>query len=251
MIRNYSAISLRSTPFQEGGGAVVSFLNEHGERLVGFAKAVKRPSSKWVANFEPLSLVNLSLFGKEYTEVQRVTRCDLVHSPLILGHLESNLVVACLADIFDRTAKTGVEDARLFRLLSVCAQAIKAKPDQAMAVLAYSEHWLLHCLGLLPHPRFCGCCGDDVKPLAQFAEEYGWRCTSCVTINAQVIFPAGIREHLRLLRTSSAGDAPDPECNEASRVITKLLRRRLQSELGNIQSYSVMNQLLAVPDENS
>lgn len=248
MIHTYSAIILRPTPFHDGGGLVVSFLSEYGERLVGFARAAKRPSSKWVASFEPLNLVNLSLFGKEHTEVQRVTRCDLVHSPLILGHLESNLVIACLADIFDRIAKAGVEDARLFRLLSVCTYAIKLRPERAMAVLAYSEHWVLHCLGLLPHPRLCGHCGSDTEPLVQFEEEYGWRCSACTNTRHQLVFPIGVREHLRILRTCSAAEAPDPNINEASMVITNVLRKRLKSELGNVQSYIVLEQVLAVPN---
>jgi DNA repair protein RecO len=224
---------------------IVSFLNDHGERLVGFAKSAQKPSSKWVANFEPLSLVNLSLFGKEQSEIQRVTRCDLLHSPLILGHLESNLVIGCLADIFDRTAKVGVEDPRLFRLLSACTYALKSQPDHAMAILAYCEHWMLHCLGLLPHPRLCGYCGDDVEPLIQFTEEYGWRCNACTVVSPQIAFPEGIREYLRLLRTSSATEAPNPNTNKASRTITSLLRKRLQLELGNTQSYIVMNQVLS------
>jgi len=247
VINNYSAITLKSTAFQDGGDLVVSFLSEYGERLVGFARAVKRPSSKWVANFEPLSLVKLSLFGREHAEVHRVTRCDLVHSPLALGHLESNLVVACLADIFDRTAKAGVEDVRLFRLLSACTHALKINPERAMAVLAYGEHWLLHCLGLLSHPRFCGYCGNDTEPLAQFTEEYGWRCVACSGGDYRSHFPSGIREHLRILRTCQAVEAPNPCANEAAMVITDILRKRLKVELGNVQSYSVMEQVLSTP----
>jgi DNA repair protein RecO len=222
----------------------VSFLNERGERLVGFAKAAKNPSSKWVANFEPLSLVNLSLFGREHTEIQRVTRCDLVHSPLMLGHLESNLVIACLADIFDKAAKAGIEDERLFRLLSACVRALKLCPERAMAILAYGEHWLLHCLGLLSHPRLCGYCGNDTESLVQFVEEYGWRCAACTKISPHLAFPMGVREHLRILRTCVAEEAPNPNSNEASRFITDILRKRLCSELGNVQSYIVMEQVL-------
>ena len=249
MIHDYSAITLRSTPFQDGGGLVVSFLSEYGERLVGIAKAAKRPSSKWVANFEPLSLVNLSLFGKEHTEVQRVTKCDLIHSPLILGHLESNLIVACLADVFDKIAKAGIEDARLFRLLSTCTNALKLQPGRAMAILAYSEHWILHCLGLLSHPRLCGYCGNSKEPLVQFTEEHGWRCGACTKVNHKLIFPMGVREHLQILRTCSAIDAPNPDISEASKTITRTLRKRLRSELGNIQSYSIMEQVLVVPNK--
>jgi len=155
MIRTHTAIVLRPTPFQEGG-LVVSFLTEHGERLVGLAKGAKKPSAKWVSSFEPLSLVVVSFFGKEHVELRRITRCELQHSPLILGHLESNLVVACLADLFDRLAKEGMEDERLFRLLSACSRALKRTPDRALAILAYAEHWLLHCLGLLRARRAPG-----------------------------------------------------------------------------------------------
>jgi DNA repair protein RecO len=243
MLRTHTAIVLRPTPFQEGG-LVVSFLTEHGERLVGLAKGAKKATAKWVSNFEPLGLVNLSLFGKEQVEVRRVTRCDLVHSPLTLGHLESNLVVACLADVFDRVAKEGVEDPRLFRLLSACARVLKAEPDRAMAVLAYGEHWVLHCLGLLPHPRLCGRCGGGEAPLVLLTEEHGWCCAACTPVDPREAFPPGVREHLRLLRTASAAEAPDPAAGPAAVAVTRLLRDRLRRELGEPRSYGILERLL-------
>jgi DNA repair protein RecO (recombination protein O) len=244
MIRTHAAIVLRPTPFDEGG-LVVSFLTEHGERLTGLARGAKKPSAKWVSAFEPLSLVTVSFFGKEHAEIRRITRCELRHSPLVLGHLESNLVVACLADLFDRIAQEGVEDERLFRLLSACARALKQAPDRAMAVLAYAEHWLLHCLGLLPHPRICGRCGREDAPLALFTEEHGWCCTACTPVDPAEALPPGIREHLRLLRTASAEEAPDPERDDAARAVTRLLRERLLREVGGARSYEVLHRLLA------
>ena len=244
MIRNHVAIVLRPTPFQEGG-LVVSFLTEHGERLVGLAKGAKKPSAKWVSAFEPLSLVRVSFFGKEHVELRRITRCELQHSPLILGHLESNLVVACLADLFDRIAQEGVEDERLFRLLSACARALKQTPDRAMAILAYAEHWLLHCLGLLPHPRTCGRCGREDAPLVMLSEEHGWCCAACTTVDPHEALPSGAREYLRQLRTQPAEDVPDPEASEAGHALTQLFRERLLREVGNAKSYDVLRRMLA------
>lgn len=244
MIRTHAAIVLRPTPFQEGG-LIVSFLTEHGERLVGLAKGAKKPAAKWVSSFEPLGLVRVSFFGKEQVEVRRITRCELQHSPLTLGHLESNLVVACLADLFDRIAREGVEDERLFRLLSACSRSIKARPDEAMAVLAYAEHWLLHCLGVLPHPRTCGYCGNDTAPLVMLSDDRGWRCAACTPVDPQEALPPGSREYLRLLRTAPAEEAPDPSSSEAARVITELLRSRLIRELGGkVGSYDVLHRML-------
>ena len=178
MIQTLTAIVLRPTPYQEGG-AVVSFLTEHGERVVGLARGAKKPSAKWVSSFEPLGLVRVGFFGKEHAELRRITRCELIHTPLTLGHLEANLVIACLADLFDRVAREGMEDDRLFRLLSACARALKAHPERALNILAYAEHWLLHCLGLLPHPRVCGHCGNESAPLVLFTADQGWHCAAC------------------------------------------------------------------------
>jgi DNA repair protein RecO len=243
MIRTFAAIVLRPTPFQEGG-LVVSFLTEHGERLVGLAKGAKKPAAKWVSSFEPLGLVKLALFGKEHVELKRVTRCDLIHSPLTLGHLESNLVVACLADCFDRVAREGVEDDRLFRLLSACARALKQRPDQALAILAYAEHWLLHCLGVLPHPRLCGRCGQGEAPLVLLSDDHGWLCAGCTQVDPLEALPPGTREYLKLLRTLPAAEAPDPGASEAARVVTRLLRDRLRRELGEPRSYAVLERLM-------
>jgi len=244
MIQTHAAIVLRPTPFQEGG-LVVSFLTEHGERLVGLAKGAKKPSAKWVSSFEPLGLVKVAFFGKEHTELKRVTRCELIHSPLILGHLESNLVVACLADVFDRVAREGVEDDRLFRLLSACARSLKAQPERALATLAYAEHWLLHCMGLLPHPRLCGRCGNGEAPLVLLSDDHGWLCAACTPVDPREAFPPGTREHLRLLRTAPADEAPDPDATPAARAVTLTLRDRLKRELNGLRSYDVLEKLLA------
>ena len=243
MIRTLSAIVLRPTPFQEGG-LVVSFLTEHGERLVGLAKGAKNPAAKWVSSFEPLGLVRLSLFGKEQVELKRVTRCELVHSPLLLGHLESNLVVACLADLFDRVAREGVEDDRLFRLLSACARCLKLQPERAQAILAYAEHWLLTCMGLLPHPRLCGLCGNGEAPLVMLSDDHGWRCAACTPVDPVEALPPGTREYLRLLRTLPAAEAPDPDQDDPARAVTLLLRDRLKREFGGLRSYEVLERLL-------
>lgn len=243
MIRTHTAIVLRPTPFQEGG-LVVSFLTEHGERLVGLAKGAKKPSAKWVSSFEPLSLVTVSFFGKEHVELRRITRCELQHSPISLGHLESSLVAACLADLFDRLAKEGMEDDRLFRLLSACSRALKQTPDRAMTILAYAEHWLLHCLGLLPHPRVCGRCGRADTPLVLLTDEHGWCCAACTPVDPSEALPPGAKEYLRQLRTLPVEEAPDPRSSEAGQAITALLRERLLREVGADRSYDVLCRML-------
>ncbi|HJV48132.1 MAG TPA: DNA repair protein RecO [Geothrix sp.] len=240
MIRTCSAIVLKATPYAEGG-AVVSFLSEHGERLSGVAKGVKKPTAKWVAAFEPMGMVKVSFFGKEQTDLKRVTRCELSFSPLTLGHLESSLVMACLADLFDRVAREGVEDDRLYRLLSACGRALKADPGNALGILAYAEHWLLHCMGLLPHPRLCGRCGNEEAPLVLLAEE-GWCCAACTPVDPAEALPPGSREYLRRLRTGGAEVAPRLDlADEAQVAVTALLRTRLLQELGGgLKSYDVL-----------
>jgi DNA repair protein RecO len=241
VIRTHAAIVLKAVPYAEGG-AVVSFLSEYGERLSGMAKGVKKPTAKWVAAFEPLSQVRVSFFGKEHAELKRVTRCELSFSPLTLGHLESSLVMACLADLFDRVAQDGVEDDRLYRLLSACGRALKADPGNALGILAYAEHWLLHCMGLLPHPRLCGRCGNTAAPLVLLSPEAGWCCSACTPVDPGEALPPGSREHLRRLRTGGAEVAPrvDP-ADEAQRAVTALLRDRLLQELGGgLRSYDVL-----------
>lgn len=242
MLTTLHAIVLRPTPFQEGG-LVVSFLTEHGERITGLAKGAKKPSAKWVSSFEPLSLVKVTFFGKEQSEIRRITRCELVQSPLALGHLEASLAMACLADLFDRVAKEGVEDERLYRLLSACGRALKSEPDRAFAILAWAEHWLLHCLGLLPAAKACGRCGNEAAAFAAFSEEWGWLGGECAAVEPREALPAGVKEHLARLRASTADEAP-PAGTEAARAVTALLQAKLLRELGDLGSYRVLHRMV-------
>jgi DNA repair protein RecO len=234
----HDAIVLKPTPFLEGG-LVVSFLSDQGERMAGLAKGAKKPSAKWVAAFEPLSLVRVRFFGKEHSEIRRVTRCELQHSPLTLGHLDSSLVIACLADLMDKVAKEGLEDPRLFRLVSSCSRELKARPDRAFSVLAYGEHWLLHCMGLLPHPRACGRCGREDAPFVMLGDK-GWHCAACTPMDGQKPLPPGAKEYLQTIRAAKAEDMPDVNGSEAAKVITNLLRGRLLDEIGRLKSYDVL-----------
>ncbi|HJW73797.1 MAG TPA: DNA repair protein RecO [Geothrix sp.] len=241
MIRTQEAIVLKTVPFAEGG-AVVSFLSDRGERLSGLAKGIKKPTAKWVAAFEPMSMVRVTFFGKEQVELKRVTRCELSFSPLTLGHLESSLVMACLADLFDRVAREGVEDERLYRLLSACGRALKACPDNALGILAYAEHWLLHCMGLLPNPQKCGHCGRAGAPFVQLSPDQGWRCAACTEVDPEEALPAGVREYLGRFRAAKAEAAPPLRVDDpAQAAVTRLLRSRLLQELGgSLRSYEVL-----------
>jgi DNA repair protein RecO (recombination protein O) len=238
VIQTRDAIVLRPTPFEEGG-LMVSFLTDMGERLTGLAKGAKKPSAKWVASFEPLSLVRVSFFGKEHSEIRRVTRCELLHSPLTLGHLECGLVISCLADLIDRIAKEGLEDPRLFRLVSSCSRALRANPDRAASILAYGEHWLLHCMGLLPRANACGRCGRDDAPIVLLGEQ-GWHCAACTPTDDSEALPPGAMEYLQKIRTTRAEEMPDTNESEASRAVTQLLRDRLLNEIGRVKSYDVL-----------
>ena len=242
MIQTFDAIVLKPMPFDEGG-LVVSFLTDLGERVSGVARGAKKPVAKWVSAFEPLSTVRVSFFGKEHSELRRVTRCELHHSPMSLGHLESGLAIACLADLADRIAKEGLEDPRLFRLASACSRAFGTQPDRSLSILAYGEHWLLYCMGLLPNPAACGNCGRDDTPFASLSES-GWRCTACVTTDSRFFLPDGTKEHLQKMRTSKPEDAPMASESEASKAVTQLLRSRLLDELGMLKSYKVLFKVL-------
>jgi DNA repair protein RecO len=241
VLRTHDAIVLKTVPFAEGG-AVVSFLSDRGERLAGLAKGIKKPTAKWVAAFEPMSMVRVTFFGKEQVGLKRVTRCELSFSPLTLGHLESSLVMACLADLFDRVAREGVEDERLYRLLSACGRALKGDPGNALGILAYAEYWLLHCLGLLPNFGKCGHCGHGAAPFVQFSPEEGWCCASCTAVDPRETLPPGIREHLGRLRVAKAEGAPPFQSGDPAQAsVTQILRDRLFQELGGgLRSYEVL-----------
>ncbi len=232
MYDTFHALILKPMVYRDNE-TLVSFITERGTRGSGIAKGTKRPTARWVSSFEPLNLVNISLFGKENQNLKRITSCELISSPMLLGHLESNLVVGCLADLFDRVTQEGLEDPRLFRLLKTVTDGLKSRPDEADLILAYAEFWVLFLLGWLPDPKTCGHCQGTNEPFTILSEEMGWLCQRCHPINKGEGLPNETKEYLNHLKLATPMSLQRQNLNsETFRTISRLLRQRLIGEMG-------------------
>lgn len=239
MTDSLNAIVLR--PFLIGDESTgISFLTEQGEKYSGIARGTKRSTSKWIGSFEPLNHVVISFLGRESAVLKKITRCELSFSPFTLGSLDSNLVMVCLADLFDRVTQEGIRDPRLFRLLKVVSEAIGAQPQQSKYFLGYAEFWILQLLGLLPDIHHCGHCMTEDHDFVTFSDDRGWICSQCDPQLDQV--PKGMKQFLTLLKTESPLSIPFSSIHEGlHREVTNALRTRLLHELNApLKSYEVL-----------
>jgi hypothetical protein len=70
--------------------------------------------------------------------------------------------------------------------------------------------------------------------------ECGWCCSACTPSDGPETLPEGAKEYLHRIKTAKAEEMPDPGESEASRVLTRLLRNRLQNETGRLRSYDIL-----------
>ncbi|MEY3314743.1 MAG: DNA repair protein RecO [Holophagaceae bacterium] len=241
MSDTFHALILKPMAYRDNE-TLVSFITEQGTRGSGIAKGTKRPTARWISSFEPLNLVTISLFGKENQSLKRITSCELISSPMLLGHLESNLVISCLADLFDRITHEGLEDPRLFRLLKTVTEGLKARPEEAASILAYAEFWVLYLLGWLPDPKTCGHCQGTAEPFTMLSDERGWLCRHCHPVGEGEGLPRGTKEYLNHLKSETPLSLQSQNLNsQIFPVIARVLRQRLLREMGSSpKSYEVL-----------
>ena len=241
MFDTFHALILKPLAYRDNE-TLVSFLTERGTRGSGIAKGTKRPTARWVSSFEPLNLVTMSLFGKEHQSLKRITSCELISSPMLLGHLESNLVISCLADLFDRVTDEGLEDPRLFRLLKTLTEGLKRRPEEAAMILAYGEFWILYLLGWLPDPKMCGHCQSLDEPFTGLSEERGWLCHRCYPVDPGEGLPPETKEYLNHLKSETPLSLQHENWPPETPVtISRILRQRLLREIGSSpKSYEVL-----------
>lgn len=175
------AIVLRSYNLAEADRIVVC-LTKNAGLVRAVAKGARRMKSRFGAALEPFTLIRLAFYEKENRELVTISRAEILKSNFDLAsQLEVSEVFGYMAELIGEFAPPHEANETLFRMISVCVEALAGAPQNARLVLRYFEIWLLRLAGSFPDVRLCSVCGKQVaaeEGLFLDAES-AVRCASC------------------------------------------------------------------------
>ncbi len=79
MLKRTEAVVLKTTPFSEADLIVTALTPDYG-LVKTFAKSPRKTKSRFGSSLEPLSYIRISFWGKEHTEIPRLTQSDIIKS---------------------------------------------------------------------------------------------------------------------------------------------------------------------------
>ena len=143
------AIILNTYPARERDKLVVFLTPEHGKKK-GWAYGARSLKSRFGAALEPLAKVRISFVERESDEVVRIESVDLVRSLFpAQQNLVANVAASYIAETVDTFAQSSDPAELIYRLLDKTTEALLDGADP-LAVVAYTELWMLRLGGVLP-----------------------------------------------------------------------------------------------------
>ncbi len=160
MLRRTEGIVLRTIPFGEAD-LIVTYLTPDFGLLKTFAKSPRKFKSRFGSSLEPLTHSMISFWGKEDTDLPRLTQSDIIHSfqsirdTLICFLKISEIVELTLYFIPERDVNQ-----RVYSLLLNTLQAIENKCNKNLMTIHYKIKFLKY-VGYAPKLEACGRCGKN------------------------------------------------------------------------------------------
>jgi len=234
--RRTEAIVLNTFPVRERDKLVV-FLTPDEGKVKGFAYGARSLKSRFGAALEPLAKVKIAFAEREGDEVVRIESVDLIRSLFpAQQNLVANVSASYIAETVDTFAQSGDPAELVYRLLDRTAEALLAgRPP--LAVVAYTEIWMLRLGGVFPSLRHCIECHGPLERPLRF-ERVGFVCQQCRTRDAEVVpneIAAALDDIMRLPVSEFA--APPDVLFELRSLAATMRRNFLGHEL---KSYEVL-----------
>lgn len=155
------SLILRTYPVKESD-LIVSFFARDAGKLRGYARAARRPKSKFGAALERLSHATVFYVARENRELLTLTGCDLLESQFaIASNYEASVALDYIAEIADLLLPANEVNERFFRLLLAVLEDLRAGGPVWRAVLYFSL-WSVRLSGFLGDPAV----GEDSRSLA-------------------------------------------------------------------------------------
>lgn len=174
-------IILRSYNLAEADKIVVVLTRDRG-LIRGVAKGAKRLQSKFGGGLEPFSIVQISYFQKETSELASINQIELVKSYFSSAGDPAFLQkFSYLADLLIEFAPPHDPDETLYRMAKVCLETGSNMPEGLESIAVYFEIWILRLSGFLPNWNDCDKCSKDLAPNEPAGLQFSFQlvCDSC------------------------------------------------------------------------
>ena len=230
------ALVLKTHSLSDADKIVVFLTREHG-LVRGVAKGAKRLTSSFGSTLEPASLVKLSYFQKEQSDLASVRHVDLLKSFFGLVSSPVNLQrFSYMAELLGELVPQGEPNERTFRMTQVCLEALAGDPESIESVTMYFELWLLKLGGYLPNWTECSDCRRQIPIDEEVSLQVNYQvlCRNCQRAKGSWNLTAGEREVYALAQSVSPSVFIERAGDLAPSVkgVSKVLRRVLSGVLG-------------------
>jgi DNA repair protein RecO (recombination protein O) len=223
----------------EADRLITCFSLEHG-KIAAVAKGAGRLRSRFGSSLQPLSLIQLMLFGKETRSLYRLDHTDILTSFQAIRDDWEKLRPALYAiDLVDALLADADPQPRVFTLLERLLTSLAARETGRLGLrLRLFEARLLTLVGYRPLLERCVVCHRPATATGALSGELGgYVCPSCEpgVADARRVSPATLRLLARAA-TLQWGAAErvalsGPQQQELRQVLHELLRGHVRKEV--------------------
>ena len=175
------SLVLKTYNLAEADKIVVLLTHDHGV-VRGVAKGVKRLKSKFGSGLEPFSIVRVTYFQKEVTELVSIQNVELVRSYFTAaGDPEFLQKFSYLSELLITFSPPHDPNETLYRMATTCLETAAADTKSLSAVGVYFELWLLRIAGYLPDWSSCIQCHRKIDETedVNLASNFHLMCGTC------------------------------------------------------------------------
>jgi len=175
------SLVLKSYDLAEADKIIVFLTREHGI-VRGVARGVKRLRSKFGSGLEPLSVIRLTYFQKDASELVSIQQIDLIRSNFdIAADPEFLQKFSYLFELLITFSPPHDPNEKLYRMTCAALEAAAMDKESLAAIQLYFEIWLLRLAGFLPDWTRCERCGRafDASADTVLSASLSLHCEAC------------------------------------------------------------------------
>ena len=230
------SLVLKSYNLAEADKIVVFLTHDHGV-VRGVAKGVKRLKSKFGSGLEPFSIVRVTYFQKEVTELVSIQNVELVRSYFTAaGDPEFLQKFSYLSELLITFSPPHDPNETLYRMATTCLETAADDLGSLLSIGVYFELWLLRIAGYLPDWGSCTQCNRtfDESEDASLASNFHLMCGACRRTSGSRVIGATNRAMYAATRRLSPQQFAEytSEMDSQLKDLSQILKRIISHSIG-------------------